>query len=155
MADRKGKASETPKKWGKFSSFFSPLKNFASSFKPHKNVKRYKISAPIEIAQTKQVVTTLISLEDAESLPPSAIPSGAIVVISLDAARKKFTGVLPYILDDTFTISGGGIDSGSSTSSGSSMGSFQWSFLETRPDSGFGDGTVRESMDQDSLGWDF
>jgi hypothetical protein len=118
-------------------SFFFPIKDFTSSFKPYKTVKLCMISAPIEITQTKHVVMTLVSLEDMESLPPSTIPSGAIIMVTLDAAQEIFTAILPDTLDIMFTIPGSSIKSSSITSTSGSMASIQWSFLDTGPGSGF------------------
>jgi hypothetical protein len=53
--------------------------------------------------------TPLISLEDADQLrvflfSPFLRESGAMIVISLDAAREKLIGVLPQILNETFRL---------------------------------------------------
>lgn len=85
----------------------------------------------------------MISREDAERLPLYAIPSGAITVISLDAAREKLTGVVPEILDETCTSRGSGIRRGS----GSGFGSKPVGLTGSRQVSDIGAGTTdRESQ---------
>jgi hypothetical protein len=80
----------------------------------------------------------VISREDAERLPMYAIPSGAITVISLDAAREKLAGIVPEILDETCTIRGSGIRRGS----GSAFGSKPVSLMESRQVSDIGAGAT-------------
>ncbi|KAI5812294.1 hypothetical protein BZA77DRAFT_297027 [Pyronema omphalodes] len=142
MTDNKGKAYETPKKPGKMAALFSPLKNSPlknSPFKnspsssqspskhPRKHINISQISAPIP--QTKPGGSTVvISHEDAEKLPMYAIPSGAITVISLEAAQEKLAGVVPEILDETCTSRGSGIKRNSGSAFGSKPVSLKGSF---------------------------